>query len=163
MNGEDLASAKVAWSIQTVDGQPALTASGQDEEVEIGMNGNHWKDWILEFDVRLESGSLTLRTRTLVEGQVFRTQITNDGASPSYEMAAAQFGSWKHVRVEARGGKVTFAAAGEAPKAVETEERVGGFLFTLEKGGSVKIRDARLKVVLFETRRGKEDEGDEDE
>ncbi len=161
-NPKDIFNSKVPWTIQMVDGKPAITAPKQDQDIEIGMNGNRWLDWVLEFDIKVETGILRLRTRTMIAGAVFRTRVTQE--SQSYEFPAEDYGSWTRLRLEIRGSKVILLRGGEVLMEAKTSSahQEGGFIFVLTANSLAMIRDVQLKLV-HDTRRPRDEEFEEEE
>jgi hypothetical protein len=158
--GKDIKSAKVAWTVQVVDGQPTITAGGHDEEVELGMNGNRWQDWILEFDVKVDEGDLKLKARTKVSGSVFQPRV-EEGVDP-ITLSSSDYKSWKRVRLEVRGKKIAFFEGGDSPKVeLEPTLKEGGFLLALDKGSSASIRNVQLKLV-YTTKQPRDEEEEEE-
>jgi hypothetical protein len=161
-NPENPLDVKIPWSIQKIDNEPALVGEGQEQAIQIGINGNRWMDWVLECDVMVPSGTLHLKTRTKIAGSVFRTVITKE-ASKSFDLAEADYGSWKHIRVVVRGKKVFFyEGSSETPKEeIETEHQEGGFIFALDPKGKAQIRNAQLRLVYDKKSKKEEDEIEE--
>jgi hypothetical protein len=153
---------KIPWSIQKTDNEPTLVGEGQEQEIQIGMNGNRWMDWVLECDVLVSTGTLHLKTRTVIAGNIFHTQIQKD-AGKSFDLSDGEYGSWKHVRVVVRGKKVAFyEGSSETPKEeIETSHQEGGFIFALDPKGKAQIRKAQFQLVYDKKSKKDEDEGEE--
>jgi hypothetical protein len=173
--GRSLEDLKMPWTVQTVGGQPVLVGenSQNDEEVQVGMNGNRWLDWVLEFEVQVEAGTLKLKTRTVIHGDSHRPAIAHQ-APKDFELKPESYGSWKRLRVEAQGRKVTCfevtGSAGDGPEGegkvkrfeVETpDHQEGGFIFVLSEKGVARLRDVRRKLV-FDQKHPRDDSGDEE-
>jgi len=162
-NREKLSDSKVAWTMGQESKVPVLSASGFDDAVEIGMNGNRWLGWVLEFDVKVESEALHLKTRTIIFGQVFGARVNDQFSPVVFDFPSDSHGSWKRIRIEARGKKVYLFEGGDKPvKVLDTGHEDGGFIFELDKNGSAKLRDVQLKLVYDKKRPPKEEEVDEE-
>jgi hypothetical protein len=161
-NPDNPLDVKIPWSIQKIDNEPTLVGEGQEQEIQIGMNGNRWMDWVLECDVMVPTGTLHLKTRTKIAGQVFRTVITKE-ASKSFDLPEAEYGSWKHIRIVVRGKKISFyEGSSETPKEeIETKHQEGGFVFALDPKGKAQIRNAQFQLIYDSKSKRDEDEVEE--
>jgi len=148
-NPRDPFSSKVPWKIVKIDGQPVITAEKQEQDIEIGMNGNRWLDWVLEFDIKVDSGAVRLRSRTIIAGGVYHTIVRDGQEAPKiHEFPAARYGSWTRMRLEVRGRKVILLEGEDKKMEVRTEHQRGGFIFVFTKGSVAMIRNAQLKLVF---------------
>jgi hypothetical protein len=164
--GTSLEDVRIPWSVQLADGKAVILGNNPTDQrdIEIGMNGNRWIDWVLEFEVKVEAGTLTLKTRTVLRGEgTYNTRVVEDGESPKdFEFPAQAYGSWKKVRIEAQGKKVTWIVGGEKKLEEETSGRQnGGFVFVLKPRSAARIQDVRLKLIFDEKR--EKDESDSEE
>jgi hypothetical protein len=159
------------WKNVRVGNEQVLSAdtTGRDAEVLIGMIGNRWLDWVLEFKVQVLDGTLRLETRTEVEGMMGNPGFKNRPSEP-IALEAKDYGDWKQITVEVFGSTVRFLEEGQLKKEIKIDighER-GGFQFILAGKSSCQIKGLNLKLVN-ELRPGEEgtsrhrDEDDDEE
>jgi len=163
----DLDNPKFYWTIQNLGGTP--TVIGDNSEgggvIRLGINGNKWMDWVLEFDVLVEKGSVDLLTRATLAGSGFGDPQVNNHAK-ELKFAAENDGTWKHVRIEASGNKVKRIEGEKEIESVTTEGRAGeygGFVFIVDPQSSVKLKEMKVKLIFSDKRKKGEDSGGEDD
>ncbi len=163
----DFDNPKSFWIIQNIDGSPTIVGdnSGNKGVIKLGMNGNKWMDWLLEFDVLVEAGTLNLRTRTKLSGRgMGGAYVANE--PKEFKFPAERYRSWKRVRIEASGNKVKwFEGENELDSAVtdEADDQYGGFVFEADPEATVKLREVKIKLIFSDKRKRGEDSGDDDD
>lgn len=127
-------------------------SSGSD--MYMGPFSNHWIDYVLEFDVKVRGGKLQLSPRTQLT-QVRGFSAVGDQTSPMFQFSEESgfpLDQWVTVHVEVNGDSMVanFEGAPEPivldPETTRSPE-TGGFLFWVEDGSRVEIRNVRSKLV----------------
>jgi hypothetical protein len=138
------------------------------EPIEIGMNGNLWSCYDLEFSIRATAGKVVLRTRTefdridpnsLIGSRKLPVSLLSAGGIPgvrasgnkdtTYEFKGEGAGAWQEVRLRVLGSGVNCTVGGKELKPERTgDDENGGFLFVLEPGGKAEIREPRIRCVV---------------
>lgn len=143
------------WKLQVREGEGVLVAENSSgTESYLGPFTNHWKDYVLEFEVRLIAGKLSVSPRTKLADGDFIRQIA-DQTSPMFSLSEENgvgLGKWVRVEIIVYGDSLQAKIEGrEKPLILEKETtRVpesGGFLFSVADGGRVEIRRVRTKLV----------------
>ncbi len=138
------------WKNTRVGDEQVLSADARDREGEgevyIGINGNRWLDWALEFEVQVLEGRLLLEPRNTVQAffGAMRVQLS---AEEPLVFEAADHSNWTQVRLEVRGNLVRLIENGEIKKEHYTDHDRGGFRFVLPHGGVCQIKGIRIKWV----------------
>ncbi len=167
---ESLTEGRYPWQIKGLNEKDemsyALEADNSEgsSKVEIGVNGNRWGAWELEFQVKVEAGKLRLQVRTVLEreeegrsefpvtrlvaGGATRVRV-REAASDSFEFPAENHREWSGVKVKALGERVRCLRDGKPQERIDAEGlKHGGFIFALDPGGIAKIRHVRLRRII---------------
>jgi len=143
------------WKLKVIDGEPTLVAeNATGTDGFIGPFTNHWKDYVLEFEMRLLAGKLSVSPRTtLAEGEFIRGIA--DQTSPMFSFSEENgvgINKWVRVEILVNGDHIQAKIDGrEKPLLLEKETaripEAGGFLFSVADGARVEVRKVRTKLV----------------
>lgn len=140
------------WKIREQEGVGVLYGNNTDgNTMYIGPHTDRWQDYLLEFDVRLLSGSFEISPRT--RAQVTRMGIgVADESDPIVLGNGFPTGKWVTISIEVHGEEVkwTRSDTGETIEYTSEEKRLasqGGFLFKLPGDSEVELRKVRARIV----------------
>lgn len=143
------------WRLTVREDQPLLIAdNGYGNDMWIGPFTNHWKDYVLEFEMRLLRGEVSVSPRTtLTSGEYVRT--IGDQTSPMFVFSEANgvaAGKWVRVTIEVNGTSLRADVAGRSePLVLDPEEsripELGGFIFWVPDGSQVELRGIQSKLI----------------
>ena len=136
------------WKNTRVGDEQILSADISEREtpVFVGMNGNRWLDWALEFDVQVLGGALELEPRGWTQGWGGRARFVS-GSTQKIVFDSSKYSSWTSVRVEVRSRLVQALIGGEVNEEIRTRFDRGGFRFVLQPGGVCQVKNVRIKWV----------------
>lgn len=140
------------WKIREQEGVGVLYGNNTDgNTMYIGPHTDRWQDFLLEFDVKLMSGSFEISPRT--RAQVTRMGIgVADESDPIVLGDGFPTGTWVKISIEVHGDEVkwTRSDTGETIEYTGEEKRLasqGGFLFKLPADSEVEVRKVRARIV----------------
>ncbi|MFQ5653499.1 MAG: hypothetical protein ACE5GW_02065 [Planctomycetota bacterium] len=141
------------WKLEVQDGVGVLVADNTyGHDMYIGVFTNHWKDYVLRFDMNLKAGALSISPRTqYVKG----AESIGEQTSPMIELSTEEYsaGEWVTITVEVQGEVVELLRSDrEGARETFTTETIslpesGGFLFWVPDKTRVEIRDVKTKLI----------------
>ncbi len=137
------------WKLALRDEGPVLKGNNSGgSDMWIGPYTNHWRDYVLEFEMKLSEGALHLSPRTVVQQGFPSDESTRMEFS---EDTGIRKGRWTKVTLEVNGESVVAKIDGGAPVTLDPETnrilRGGGFLFFVADGTRVELRGIQSKLI----------------
>ena len=137
------------WKLALRDEGPVLKGSNSGgNDMWIGPYTNHWRDYVLEFEMKLSEGALHLSPRTVVQQGFPSDESTRMEFS---EDTGIRKGRWTKVTIEVNGDSVVAEIDGAPPVTVDPDTnrilRAGGFLFFVADGARVELRRIQSKLI----------------
>ena len=137
------------WRVLERDGSAVLVGSNQTGgEMHIGLFSNHWEDYVCQFEVNIREGALRISPRTNSRGGAI-----GDQTSPQIELADEFPKSrWVKCTMEVHGDQASLKYGDDQTEIVLDPETTrlpsaGGFVFSIDDGTRLEMRDVRVKVI----------------
>ncbi|MDE0961034.1 MAG: hypothetical protein OSB09_09660, partial [Planctomycetota bacterium] len=137
------------WRVLEREGSAVLVGHNQTGgEMHIGLFTNHWEDYVCHFEVNIRDGALRISPRTNS-----REGAIGDQTSPMIELGDDFPKSrWVQCDLEVHGDEASLKFGDDRTEIRLDPETTrlpsaGGFVFYIDDGSRLEIRDVRIKLI----------------